>query len=977
MKRSLSLRKKIIVWMTILIIVQNILLIAGLLLSRVFFLLDTEAFRLFNNTAKAHARTLNQEISDLVVNVAREADDFSKKLEHMNLDIQRVTEQEKAYDELALLGASHLFHLLEENRISGAFFAMNPEQNEVIPSVYIRNSALFDAHARPENFSLEVGPIMLSKKYRLPASMNWNLFLPVGKSEFLQSNFYKNPLEAAGKFPREEFERYGYWTSSGFILEDKQSVIMYTMPLFDQSGRNFGVLGVEVSLPYFMQNYLYDIDMQYEDGFFAIAAVVDQKVILDDFLPGDSIAEMYLSQEEEIFLKKERDEMFSSNLKSLGEMYCSAQKLRIYSDNSPFIGQSWYLLNFVPKKVLHEGSVGVRKMMTISFVLASLCAIVAVLVLAYLATYRISGLAQYIQNLSSNQEISFKKTGLREIDDLTSAMDMLNKRAIHASKTISKILEMSLLPMGVFELSNDSGLVVFSGYIRQLLNLNETFAVSKDEWKLHYKKLTEFPAKDYENIYRYVQPGSGKVMWLRVLDSEISGGKIGLIMDVSRDIEENMRLSHELDYDPMTRLYNRNAFRRESYVKILKAPGLIGAMVFIDIDNLKYINDTFGHEMGDQLILGAAQALEGFKTAGATVSRISGDEFTIYLHGFASKDEARALIRKHLESVSSYCIQTPDGDCQRIRFSTGVAWYPEDSDSVAELLKLADFAMYEAKNKEKGSVFEFNRESYQNNIYLLNNREAINRLLDERLIHFNFQPIISLRTGEIFAYEALMRSSMPEFKSPLEILQVASMQSKMSQLERLVFCTALQSVEDQYSAMMGDTRIFINSIPDHLLSPKDFGLLKSKYGYMFHRLVLEVTEMESDQFKKVEDGLQMLRNAGIKLAIDDFGSGYSNEIRILQIKPNIVKIDMALIQGIHNNPDKQQLVRNLTSFSHERSILVVAEGVEEREDLVKLIELDVDLIQGYYTARPNPKLLPVREEVQQEILSIRASQKEQ
>lgn len=977
MKRSLSLRKKIIVWMTILIIVQNTLLIAGLLLSRVFFLLDTEAFRLFNNTAKAHARTLNQEISDLVVNVAREADEFSKKLQYMDLNITRVAEQEQAYDELALLGVSHLFHLLEENRVSGAFFVMNPERNEVIPSVYIRNAALFDAHTRPENYSLEVGPIMLSKKYRLPASMNWNLFLPMEKSEFLKSNFYKNPLEAARNFPKEEFERFGYWTSSGHILEDKQSVIMYTMPLFDKSGRSFGVLGVELSLPYFMQNYLYDIDMQYEDGFYAIASVVDQKVILDNFLPGDSVAEMYLSQEEQIPLKKERDEMFSTSLKSLGEMYCSAQKLRIYSDNSPFIGQSWYLLNFVPKKVLHEGSGGVRKMMTVSFAVSSLCAILAVLVLAYLATYRISGLAQYIQNLSSNQEISFKKTGLREIDDLTSAMDMLNKRAIHASKTISKILEMSLLPMGVFELSNDSGQVIFSGYIRQLLNLDETFAISKNEWKAHYKKLTEFPAKDYENIYRYIQTETGKVMWLRVLDSQTSSGTIGVVMDVSKDIEENMRLSNELDYDPMTRLYNRNAFRRESYVKILKAPGAIGAMVFIDIDNLKYINDTFGHEMGDQLILGAADALLSFKDVGGTVSRISGDEFTIYLHGFSSKDEARALIKKHLESVNAYCIQTPDGDCQRIRFSTGIAWYPDDSDSVAELLKLSDFAMYEAKNKEKGSVYEFNRESYSNNIYLLNNREAINRLLDERLIHFNFQPIISLRTGEIYAYEALMRSSMPEFKSPLEILQVAYRQSKMSQLERLVFFTALQSVEDQYEALTGETKIFINSIPDHLLSPKDFSLLESKYGYMFHRLVLEVTEMESDQFKKVEEGLQILRNAGIKLAIDDFGSGYSNEIRILQVKPDIVKVDMELIQGIHNNADKQQLVRNLASFCHERNILMVAEGVEEREDLVKLIELDVDLVQGYYTARPNPKLLPVREEVQKEILSIRAERKEQ
>lgn len=954
--------------MTILIVVQNILLVAGLLLSRVFFLLDTEAFRLFNNAANVHARTLNQEISDLVINVANEAESLSRQLTEMDMDPESFYQEEEAYNRLALSGVPHLFRLLEENRISGAFFMMNPRNRDAAPAVYIRNVASFDAKSFTENFSLEVGPIMLSKKYRLPASMNWNLFLPYRDDNSINADFYKKPLEAARNYPKDEFERYGYWSISE-ILKGEKAVISYTMPLFDRTGKSFGIVGIEVSHPYFMQHYLSEIELPYENGFYAIVPIIDNKMLMDWALPGNPIAERYLSQEEDVVLRRQREDIFGAQFKSMGNVYCCTKQLQLYSKNSPFLDESWHLVSFVSKQILHEASGGVRTMMTLSFAIASFCAILAVFVLAYLATYRISGLAQYIQGLSSNQEISFQKTGLREIDELTSAMDLLNKRAVNASKTISKILEMSLLPIGVFEVSSEVDQVVLSGYIRQLLQLKETESVSQARWEEYYRQLVQSPSKDYENIYRFSTPDSDRQLWLRILESRTASGKIGVILDVSKDIEENMRLSHELDYDPMTRLYNRNAFRRESYVKILKSPGSIGAMLFIDIDNLKYINDTFGHEVGDQLILGAAQAFSEFKDFGGVVSRISGDEFTVYLHGFSSKEEALQLIKDRLRIIGTRCLDTPDGTCHRIRFSAGIAWYPEDSDSIAELLKLSDFAMYEAKHKEKGGLFEFDSESYQNNIYLLNNREAINRLLDESRIHFHFQPILSLRTGEIYAYEALMRSSMEEFKSPLEIIQVASKQSKLSQLERLVFFTALRSFEEQYERL-GNSRIFINSIPDYLLSPKDFAVLESKFGHFFSRLVLEVTEMESDQLKKAQEALQMFRNAGIELAIDDFGSGYSNEMRILQLKPSIVKIDMGLIQGIHDNLDKQQLVGNLVSFCHERSILVVAEGVEGKEDLMKLIELDMDLVQGYYLERPNKQLLPVKPEIQEEILSL-------
>ena len=324
------------------------------------------------------------------------------------------------------------------------------------------------------------------------------------------------------------------------------------------------------------------------------------------------------------------------------------------------------------------------------------------------------------------------------------------------------------------------------------------------------------------------------------------------------------------------------------------------------------------------------------------------------------------------EKNESYTLATSDGGQHKIRSSSGIAWFPEDSNNVTDLLKLSDYAMYEAKSQQKGSLFEFNKDSYTKNAYLLENREAINRLLDEKLIRFAYQPIVDLKTGEIFAYEALMRPLLENFKSPLEIIAVATAQSKLGQLERLVMLMAFQIIDEQ-KATIGSKKIFVNSIPSQMMSKEDHLFIQRRYKHIFDTMVIEITEAENDSPKTMTDKVSFIKGLGIQLALDDFGTGYSNEMRILTIQPAIIKIDMEMVQGIYADTDKQKLVINLVSFCHPKNIKIIAEGVEEKEDLEMVASLGVDYVQGYYTGRPDFEMKDIQPAIKAQILAIQES----
>ena len=235
-------------------------------------------------------------------------------------------------------------------------------------------------------------------------------------------------------------------------------------------------------------------------------------------------------------------------------------------------------------------------------------------------------------------------------------------------------------------------------------------------------------------------------------------------------------------------------------------------------------------------------------------------------------------------------------------------------------------------------------------------RDTVNKILDTNDVDYFFQPIVSAKTGEIMGYEALMRMPEKYGVSPLTLLKYATLEDRLDDVERMTLFNVMKKMEELKDEL-GDRKVFINSIPGHDLSEKDFRALAKKYRTLFGRVVIEVTEETDMAESTVEYLSSRCKEYGFQVAVDDFGTGYSNVSNLLRFLPDYVKIDRLLISDIHADPRKQHFVNTIIQFAHDNGFLALAEGVETLEEMSTAIRMGIDLIQGFFTARPAPRLL--------------------
>lgn len=247
---------------------------------------------------------------------------------------------------------------------------------------------------------------------------------------------------------------------------------------------------------------------------------------------------------------------------------------------------------------------------------------------------------------------------------------------------------------------------------------------------------------------------------------------------------------------------------------------------------------------------------------------------------------------------------------------------------------------------------------------------AFEMLVDKNLFLYHFQPIISARTGEIFGYEALMRTDNTIGLNPLEILAAAKEYGRLYDIEKATLFNVMGCFADKREAF-GDKKVFINTIPGHFLNDTDLNTLIDRHGSYMDRFVFELTEQETMSDKELDSLRRLSGSHGVsQIAIDDFGTGHSNIVNLLRYAPQVIKIDRYLVQEICKSQNKQLFVRNVVEFAKLNGIMTLAEGVETSNELHQLIDLGVDLIQGYYTGRPQAEPMTILpDDIRREILS--------
>lgn len=379
---------------------------------------------------------------------------------------------------------------------------------------------------------------------------------------------------------------------------------------------------------------------------------------------------------------------------------------------------------------------------------------------------------------------------------------------------------------------------------------------------------------------------------------------------------------------------------------------------------------------GDEKLIEADICLDSILSAvcnvlpeNAVLSQHSAAQFWITSADFEGDPKQLAKSIKH--SVENSCLADEFGIHDLAEHSmTVTAGISVGFAAPSDLIHAAGYALYEAKAKGAGASCVFTPEQYASQKNEIQDIRAFSELLDKNLFTYHFQPIVSASTGDIVAYEALMRTKGDISLNPLQILESASRFGRLYDIEKATIGNTLKYLS-KHQSDFENKRLFINSISSHMLTEEDFCEYENDFGELLEKVVIEMTEQTEISDRDLERIRSRLDKNNMNLAIDDYGTGYSNTSNLMRYEPEIVKIDRSLITGIDKNHKMQRVVSKIIEFLHASGCTALAEGVETKEELQTMIGFGVDLIQGYYVSKPKPVLLHgISDNIKDEIIQF-------
>ena len=517
---------------------------------------------------------------------------------------------------------------------------------------------------------------------------------------------------------------------------------------------------------------------------------------------------------------------------------------------------------------------------------------------------------------------------------------------------------------------NDA-LCLMLGYTREEL-LRTTWAEITHPEDLHadialFDRVMNGEIDDYTLDKRYLRKEGGIVhthiaaRCLRKKDGSVDYFVV-LVQDTTEQKLSDELIWKQANFDPLTGLLNRRMFRDRLKQEIVKSnrTKLPLAMLFIDLDRFKEVNDTLGHAKGDMLLVEAAHRISDSVRETDTVARLGGDEFMIILAQLPDTGQVE-LITRHLLTRLAEAFDL-GSESVFLSASIGITFYPADATDAEQLVRNADQAMYVAKNQGRNGFSYFTyalQEAAQSRLKLINDMRSALTAGDQFMVYF--QPIVDMSSQQIYKAETLIRWQHPVMGmiSPAEFIPLAEETGLIIEIGDWVFRQAAQWARRWEELTPTGLRISVNMSPLQFRADNNSTDMMIDYmhtlGLTGQSIIIEITEgLLLNAESNITDKLLKFRDAGMQVAIDDFGTGYSSLSYLKKFDIDYLKIDQSFVRNIATDPDDMALSEAIIVMAHKLGLKVIAEGVETEQQRALLAAAGCDYAQGYLFSRPVP-----------------------
>jgi diguanylate cyclase (GGDEF)-like protein/PAS domain S-box-containing protein len=438
---------------------------------------------------------------------------------------------------------------------------------------------------------------------------------------------------------------------------------------------------------------------------------------------------------------------------------------------------------------------------------------------------------------------------------------------------------------------------------------------------------------------------------------------VAVFSDISAIKNSEHELTHLAHHDPLTDLPNRLLLtdRAGQAVASAQVHKRGCALLMIDLDHFKLINDSLGHSVGDQLLKAVAERLNALFDPGITLARLSGDEFAVLTENCPQPGQAAALAQRVIDGLKEpFQI---DGHSLFINASIGISLFPSDALSAEQLLRNADSALFKTKSAGRDGYALYTEELTAHAQQRVEVAFQLRQALEQEQLRVYYQPVHDLKTRRLIGVEALVRWEHPQrgLVSPAEFIPIAERTGLIAEIDAWIMRQACQQMCQWQAAGVVLSFVAVN-VSSRLFARRE---LYQQVAQVLHDtgldpayLELEVTESAVMEDPEVAlEQMHRLRELGVRLAIDDFGTGYSSLLRLKRLPVQKLKIDQGFVAGLPSDEDDVAIVRVIIALAQSMGLQVHAEGIEQVEQASFLLEHDCDLGQGYWFGRPVPATL--------------------